>query len=541
METLDETLGHERDFAKGRIFVNRSLNLQRIKFFGFDMDYTLAEYRSPEYEELGTELVVERLLSIGYPQDLKEAKYDPTFPTRGMFFDKVYGNLLKVDQFGNILACYHGFKLYTSTEVRDVYPNKKVQASEPRYFILNTLFNLPETFLMAYLVNYFDTHEDYRELPTRKGVESGNVLISYSSMHQDLRGAVDWVHMRGTMKQITLDNLDKYVVKDSRLPLLLRRMRENERKVFLITNSDYDYTNKLMKHLLDDSATLPPPGTGSDSFAGWKSFFDYIVVDARKPLFFGEGTVLRQIDEATGTPKIGTFKGQIETGSVYTGGNSEQFCDMIGAAGEDVLYVGDHIFGDILKSKKQHGWRTYLVVREVDEDLQVLVDNADIQQKMTALEDELDHLFSGLDSHHTARPNSRPILEKLKRLAFDFDSCFPSKQGSIFRSGSRQTFFAMQAARYADLYASSCTNLINYPFSFFFRAKAQLMPHEYDVSHHANVSSGQMTSTPRALRRSPVAGKETSKRRPSPSTQLRRFQSFVHDEDDEDVYDGEKK
>ena len=24
---------------------------------------------------------------------------------------------------------------------------------------------------------------------------------------------------------------------------------------------------------------------------------------------------------------------------------------------QDVLYVGDHIFGDILKSKKQHGWR----------------------------------------------------------------------------------------------------------------------------------------------------------------------------------------
>jgi hypothetical protein len=41
----------------------------------------------------------------------------------------------------------------------------------------------------------------------------------------------------------------------------------------------------------------------------------------------------------------------------YVIGNSEDFCEMIGAVGEDVLYVGDHIFGDILKSKKQHGWR----------------------------------------------------------------------------------------------------------------------------------------------------------------------------------------
>jgi 5'-nucleotidase len=31
-----------------RIFVNRSLTLEKIKFYGFDMDYTLAEYKSPE-------------------------------------------------------------------------------------------------------------------------------------------------------------------------------------------------------------------------------------------------------------------------------------------------------------------------------------------------------------------------------------------------------------------------------------------------------------------------------------------------------------
>lgn len=28
----------------------------------------------------------------------------------------------------------------------------------------------------------------------------------------------------------------------------------------------------------------------------WRSFFDLIVVDTRKPLFFAEGTVLRQVD-----------------------------------------------------------------------------------------------------------------------------------------------------------------------------------------------------------------------------------------------------
>ncbi len=59
---------HHRKYRRQthkRVFVNRSLNMEKIKFFGFDMDYTLAMYKSPQYEQLGFDLVVERLVSIG--------------------------------------------------------------------------------------------------------------------------------------------------------------------------------------------------------------------------------------------------------------------------------------------------------------------------------------------------------------------------------------------------------------------------------------------------------------------------------------------
>lgn len=36
--------------------------------------------------------------------------YDPTFPIRGLWFDSHFGNLLKVDAYGNILVCVHGFE-----------------------------------------------------------------------------------------------------------------------------------------------------------------------------------------------------------------------------------------------------------------------------------------------------------------------------------------------------------------------------------------------------------------------------------------------
>ncbi|CAF4866340.1 unnamed protein product, partial [Rotaria sp. Silwood2] len=63
-----------------RIFVNRSLQLDRIKFYGFDMDYTLALYKSPEFEELTFQQVIESLIELGYPEQIRDFVYDRTFP-----------------------------------------------------------------------------------------------------------------------------------------------------------------------------------------------------------------------------------------------------------------------------------------------------------------------------------------------------------------------------------------------------------------------------------------------------------------------------
>ena len=52
------------------------------------------------------------------------------------------------------------------------------------------------------------------------------------------------------MKKKTVEEVDEYVHKDERLPLLLDRMRESGAKVFLLTNSEYWYTNAIMEFLL---------------------------------------------------------------------------------------------------------------------------------------------------------------------------------------------------------------------------------------------------------------------------------------------------
>lgn len=70
----------------------------------------ILEYKSPQYEQLGFNLLKDRLVSLGYPQEIKAFEYDPSFPVRGVWFDILHGNLLKVDAYGNILVCVHGFE-----------------------------------------------------------------------------------------------------------------------------------------------------------------------------------------------------------------------------------------------------------------------------------------------------------------------------------------------------------------------------------------------------------------------------------------------
>ncbi|TDG40954.1 hypothetical protein AWZ03_012624 [Drosophila navojoa] len=467
--------GHKREQGH-RVFVNRSLHLENIKYYGFDMDYTLAEYKSPQYEQLGFNLVKERLVSMGYPKEILQFEYDPTFPVRGLWFDTLYGNLLKVDAYGNILVCVHGFEFIKHHQVYELYPNKFLKLDESRVYVLNTLFNLPETYLLACLVDFFTNSKDF--VRVERGIKAGDFLFTYKSIFQDVRRAVDWVHSDGDLKRRTTQNMAYYVKKDKRLPTVLCRIRESGAKLFMLTNSDYTYTNEIMTYLFD----FPHGANADEPHRDWKSYFDVIVVDARKPLFFDEGTVLRQVDTETGDLKIGTHIGPLQPGQVYSGGSCELFTKFINAKGKDVLYVGDHIFGDILKSKKIRGWRTFLIVPELVRELNVWTEECQLFAELQNLDIKLGDLYRDLDSSAKVKPDISQLRTCIRDVTHKMDMAY-GMMGSLFRSGSRQTFFSSQVVRYADVYAATLLNLIYYPFSYMFRAPAMLLPHESTVAH----------------------------------------------------------
>ena len=97
--------------ANEKIFVNKNIDLSKIKCYGFDMDYTLCEYISPKFDELAFHLSQQFLVQkLKYPEEILALQYDASFPVRGLWFDRINGNLLKVDQFGEIMDCRHGFR-----------------------------------------------------------------------------------------------------------------------------------------------------------------------------------------------------------------------------------------------------------------------------------------------------------------------------------------------------------------------------------------------------------------------------------------------
>ena len=58
---------------------------------------------------------------------------------------------------------------------------------------------------------------------------------------------------------------------------------------------------------------------------------------------------------------------------MFQNGSYRDLHAMLGvASGSEVLYAGDHIYGDVLKSKKALGWRTLLIVPELECELQTM-------------------------------------------------------------------------------------------------------------------------------------------------------------------------
>jgi HAD superfamily 5'-nucleotidase-like hydrolase len=462
-----------------RVFVNRDLRMSNIEWVGFDMDYTLAIYRQSEMDRLSVELTVERLIRRGYPSSLLKLEYDTRFPIRGLLVDKRYGHVLKMDRYKVVHHGYHGLQKIPKEVLTELYHHKRIRPHTPRYHWIDTLFALSEVTSYAAIVDALD----------KRGEK-----VDYDQLFADVRAAIDEAHAEGAVYAVVTADLERFIEKDPELARTLHKLRSAGKKLFLLTNSPLSYTERMMSFLL---------GGAMPEYPSWRHYFEFVLCSAGKPRWFQDGRPLMERDGEILRP----VKGPLERGKIYDGGNLVEFERLAGLnTGSSVLYVGDHIFGDILRSKKESSWHTAMIIPELDAEVEAYEVCATDLGRQRALEEERDRLENDLryyqarfkelakapadDSFGQAeRVRMKRALDRIRTelranvaehetLADRISKRFHPYWGSLLKEQSEMSSFGLQVDLYADIYMRRVSCLKAYSPQQFFRSPYDLMPHE---------------------------------------------------------------
>lgn len=477
------------------IYCSRTLNLRSIQAIGFDMDYTLVHYDVNMWEGRAYAYGMAALSDMGVPVD--GLRFNADLVIRGLILDTELGNIVKADRFGFVKRAMHGTRMLSPAAVRAAYGRELVNLrNESRWVFLNTLFSVSEAVMFAQLVDRLDA-----------GFIPQQVCpASYAALYKLVSKALFMAHVEGRLKAEIKENPEKFIQDDPELPRALLDLRQSGKSLLLITNSDLEYTEAVMKH-----AQEPYLPAGMK----WRDLFDYIIVNARKPDFFRSSQVLYEVVTPDGLMRPAN---QIARGGLYNGGCARMVESALGIAGDDILYVGDHIYTDAALAKLEFNWRTCLVVRELEQEIEALAAgraHRDRLREALKKKDLVGDAFNNLrlarqrslagvsktePGPHLQSNNSQDemcvnealaelllVMEELDRVigpAIEQDGAgFNSRWGYLSRAGvNDRSQLLRQIEKYADIYTSRVSNFLRYSPFCYFRAPAQSILHDRPTS-----------------------------------------------------------
>ena len=468
-----------------KVFCNRTLNMRSIRAIGYDMDYTLVHYRVEEWEKQAYGYIKQHFLTLGWPVEALE--FDPSSVCRGLIIDTKEGNLLKANRFGFVKRAMHGTQAIPLERQQATYSRMIVELSDDRWVFLNTLFSLSEGCMYAQLVDLFD----------RKLIPE---VASYEKLYQIVRQVIDAAHMEGKLKADILADPERFIVLDEETALTLLDQHFAGKKLLLITNSEWSYTGSVMSYCLD--RFLPKNMT-------WRSLFDVIIVGARKPTFFSMKNPFLEIVTEDGLLK--PLIGKLNPKSAYLGGSAQELEKHLQLSGDQILYVGDHMFGDVRASKNVLRWRTALILRELEDEVRELqtflpkeVELAQLMKKKEGLEEKFSEIRVKLqriskqygtpisteeaalhDQANEIKAELSALDPTIAPLAEASSHLLNAHWGLLMRTGNDKSYLAFQLERYADIYTSRVSNFLYLtPFAYL-RSPRGSLPHDSPGSHLA--------------------------------------------------------
>lgn len=452
-----------------KVYVNRTLNLKRIKYIGLDMDHTLVRYNSENFERLSHSIIISKLIkNKSYPETLRKLVFDYNYAIRGLVIDREKGNLLKLNRYTAIRASHHGMKPIDFKSHQKLYRSTYIDLSTGGYLAIDTFFSLSLAVLFSQIVELKDT-------------DTANSYPDYAKIADDVLDSLDEAHRDGSLKDEVRKNLEKYIIKDPAVVQGLEKYKKHGKKIFILTNSDFYYSKLLLDYAINPFLK---------DHKSWEDLFEITITFASKPKFFYENNKYLRVNTADGS--MTNWNDKLAPG-VYQGGNAKQFTDDLGLEGDDILYIGDHIYGDILRLKKECNWRTAMVIEEIADEVEknkkaqpIIVEIEDLMKKKEPLEDELTEIMTRrIEAPKVDDEKAEQLQKKISEIDTTISGLIKKQQslynpqwGQLMRAGNEESYLAYQIDRYACVYMATLNHLLELSPRTYFRAPRRPLSHE---------------------------------------------------------------
>uniref|UniRef100_A0A7N5JJY9 5'-nucleotidase domain containing 2 n=1 Tax=Ailuropoda melanoleuca TaxID=9646 RepID=A0A7N5JJY9_AILME len=451
------------------IYANNEISLRDVEVYGFDYDYTLAQYADalhPEIFSAARDILIEhyKVRPAGqvapaleksqaeswgfpeaaahqrpgsaagsglahspprqYPEGIRKYDYDPSFAIRGLHYDIQKSLLMKIDAFHYVQlgTAYRGLQPVPDEEVIDLYGGTQhiplyqmsgFYGKGPSIKQFMDIFSLPEMALLSCVVDHFLGH----------GLE-----FDQAHLYKDVTDAIRDVHVKGLMYQWIERDMEKYILRGDETFAVLSRLVAHGKQLFLITNSPF-------------------------------SFVPFRKLDEKGSLHWDRIT-------------------RLEKGKIYRQGNLYDFLRLTEWRGPRVLYFGDHLYSDLADLMLRHGWRTGAIIPELEREIRII--NTEQYMHSLTWQQALTGLLERMQTYQDAE--SQQVLaawmKERQELRCITKALFNAQFGSIFRTFHNPTYFSRRLVRFSDLYMASLSCLLNYRVDFTFYPRRTPLQHE---------------------------------------------------------------
>lgn len=333
------------------IIPSMQVNMSAFKFLnydciGFDFDHTLLRYNITNivhltYETLANYLISEKGYDSKYLLKPLQDK-DLDFMQKGLFLDFEKGNILRINADGIIQRACHGTNLLSIEKIKEIYPGQRWEITDAFCNDMLSTWSGPPSMKMRSLLDYFDISSSliFARLIDTLDEEQEEPLNAYNVWPDMLDGLIEIYKKenfkldKGYFYPSLKENPHKYMYKCTAKTINWLQELKRHRITFLITTSHID--------IVDFSATY---ALGKD----WKSLFDIIICNARKPRFFIEKNPFFEIINYEESNIIKSK--DLKKGGTYSQGNWKELIEFFkrisGKQNPQCIYVGDNLLQDI--------------------------------------------------------------------------------------------------------------------------------------------------------------------------------------------------